>query len=84
MTGPDRPMRLHVKLSVAEHNKLSRIRGDNKWRAWLLGIVDQIIAMRDRNEVLQIRVNMLEKDNDELREHVSSLIDQIESLSLRG
>ena len=77
-------MRLHVELTVAEHEKLSRIRGDNKWRAWLMQITDQIIAMRDRNEVLQIRVNMLEKDNDELREHVSSLIDQIESLSLRG
>jgi len=67
-------MRLHVKLTKQEHEKLARIRGDNKWRAWLLGISDQIIAMRDRNELLQNEVEQLKKDKRELEEQIRMLM----------
>ena len=72
MTGADRPMRLHVKLTKQEHAKLKKQRGDNKWRPWLLSIPEQLMAMRDRNEVLQNEVNQLKKDNQDMRNALAS------------
>ena len=78
MSDEMKPKNLHVLFrDPAELERLKRIRGKMEWKPWLLTLPDQFRAFIDTIELWKRRAGDFEKENNDLKERIRVLQEQI-------
>lgn len=64
---------IHVKLHPVEFDRVVRMRGENKWKEWLLSLPDQFRTLTERVELYERRNTEYEAENEQLKERLRVL-----------
>lgn len=60
-----------------EYDRIIRMRGKRKWKDWLLTLPDQFRTLTERVELYQRRSDQYEQENNDLKERIRVLQEQI-------
>ena len=72
-----KPKSLHVILNPDEFKALERMRGDRKWKGWLLSLPDQFRDLTERVELWKHSSEIYEMENAQLKERIASLQEKL-------
>ena len=68
---------LHVVLDPDEFKALERMRGNYKWKPWLLSLPDQFRALTEKAEVWKRSSEVYELENIQLKERIVVLQEKL-------
>lgn len=68
---------LHVVLDPDEFKALERMRGNQKWKPWLLNLPDQFRTLVERAELWKRSSEVYEMENDQLKERITALQEKL-------
>jgi len=69
-----KPKNLHVIFkNHDEFHRLERMRGQRKWRDWLLTLPEQFRDLTERIRLFRERAELAERENEELKERLRRL-----------
>ena len=72
-----KPKNLHVVLDPDEFKALERMRGNYKWKPWLLSLPDQFRALTEKAEVWKRSSEVYELENIQLKERIVVLQEKL-------
>lgn len=68
---------LHVLLDPDEFKALERMRGNYKWKPWLLSLPDQFRTLTEKAELWKRSSEVYEMENRQLKERIVSLQEKL-------
>jgi hypothetical protein len=78
MSDEVKPKNMHVLFKDPdEYERLKRLKGKREWREWLLTLPKQFRDLTDRIELWKRRADEYKKENEELKERIRVLQEQL-------
>jgi hypothetical protein len=68
---------LHVLMDPDEFAAVERMRGNRKWKEWLLGLPDQFRELTERVELWKHKSEVYEMENAQLKQRITSLQEKV-------
>lgn len=78
MENEIKPKRLHVDFpDIDEYDKITKMRGNRKWRDWLLSLPDQFRTLTERAEHYKREADFYKEQLKQAEERIRSLQEQV-------